>query len=258
MNSKGSILSVVLCLTFSACMVMAVQETNSLLPVVHQRITPEMSSDCKFIRIPPTLCSGCRMRKFTGDGQFKINKDIYDIDDPFCREGLKQYAKLNPCDTPRVKYISSFDNVNSKWRIAFFMYNICETCCDCVPFYTKTNQYEERKKNKALLDIYRGNCPVHVWYDTCRMWPNVTWVGTPNSDFSKYVKNPKKPVCEDLRPWWFDSGHADSWITKSKVPLPSEVITTFMWRFIWLLQCSNKQVWTECVNLENAQGRLGF
>lgn len=234
--------------------VCAGKELNLVNTITRQRFWPSMASDCKFIRIPPEMCPSCRMRKFDKNGNFPNNRDMFDIDDPACRAGLRRYAELNQCDKPRVRQIASFDAPDSKWRIATFMYNICETCCDCIPFGSKAEDYDKRKKDGKLIFARRGNCPVHVWYDTCRMWPNVTWIGGPTTSF-KGVK--RSPVCEAIRPWFFDSGFAKGWLKNPGAAIPGPVIKDFLWRFVRVLNCRERTLWEECANLENAQGRLG-
>lgn len=223
--------------------------------IVRQRINWKMASNCTYIRIPPKMCTSCRMRPFDSNGNFPNQRDIYDLKTPGCRSALQEYARINPCDTPRVQQISKWIfAADTQWRIAEFMYNICETCCDCIPFGSQLNQYDQRKEKGNLFFIKRGNCPVHVWYDTCRMWPKVKWVGGYGAPPASVEK--RTPVCDAIRPW-FNSPKSNGWLKNPSATIDDPVMVDFLWRFVFTLQCKDRTVWNECVNLELAQGRLG-
>lgn len=249
--ARPIILFFVILLSALSLTVSASSYLNLVNTLTRQRINPSLSSKCETVTIPKALCTTCRMRKFNATGNFKNERDIYRLDAWACRQGLRRYAKLNPCDTPRVKQVEGLQYWWNRQRIAEFMYNICETCCDCVPKRAKKWEYWRRRRQGRLFFVRRGNCAVHVWYDTCRMWPNIRSVAPEGG-----IQFPERPqVCKLIRPWFF-SKLSLGWLKNPAAIIPDWRIKRFLWQFVWALRCRDPTVWRECVNLETAQGRL--
>lgn len=242
-----------------------------------QKIVPRMASNCKGIVIPWGLCRKCHMRKHDKNGNFKNNRDMYDLALPGCQYVLKRYVQLNPCDWPRARDIKGYANVlkgkvKGKWKAAKFqkdlgefMYNVCELCCDCVPIglsrkRSLAQEYEFRKKKdngktgqNGLIQIYRGNCPVHYYYDTCRMWPELRDVASQK----KFLNTKKDRICWDhVYPWWKVKKYRNNWLRLKKATIPSKRFVNFLVKINQLLGCRNKRLWIDCARLEMAQKRV--
>lgn len=249
-------------LVYSPTLSAAKQEISSAKDVPHfgnalsrqANIDWRYASKCKGIIVPPALCTACRMRKFDKKGNFKNNRDIYNLNTWKCQSGLRLYTKLNPCDRPRVEQVKNFyKSWEARRNMGEFMYNICETCCDCIPKGARAWHYKWRKNIKnALILVYRGNCPAHVYYDTCRMWPNIRDVvplgKKPNTKLSK--------VCEKEVNPWFRSKLSTNWPNTARSKIPSQRLVGFLKSFTEALKCTNKIVWKECARLEFAQKRI--
>lgn len=209
---------------------------------------------CKHVRLPPSLCTDCKLRMhddmgvFPGDNQ----RDIYEIDDA-CRGALDQYANLNTCDVRYGTAIRMLDTLaSSRRRVAYFLYSVCEACCDCVPFGARADEYDQRAAAGTLLTVRRGNCPAHFWWDTCRIWPEVRKItGKNGAAISDDLPN----VCEPLKVW-LDSADGKGWPKNPKVNGLSKPIRSVLSQMMKRGRCSEKQVWQNCANLETAQDRI--
>lgn len=216
----------------------------SINPFVLSR---QQSDECRTIRMPPSLCRACPMLPFTGGGNFERGQyDMYDLTTPQCKGQINQYLKLNPCDKDTAKAVQN----NHRSDIAYFLYSICEQCCDCIPIGAKKEQYANRKNNNRLLSIRRGNCAAHFHYDVCRIWSkyeHLTW------GEGKEVR--RAEVCPQFRNWIF-SDDASNWLQNPKAKGLTKDMRRAMWALLARTQCTNKRVWTDCTRLERAQNRV--
>jgi len=210
----------------------------------------QQARSCSVITIPRNMCNSCNLKPYDNRGRFPIRKEIYEIDEPACRAGIEEYARLNPCDTPRVNQVADFEG--SRSELGEFMYTVCETCCDCVPFGAEADEYEERREGGVaqLTQLRRGNCPAHAVFDVCGYWPNIRSTTVPG----RAGKESWPIICPLLRDW-LDSDAADGWQTNPNVSMDRR-ITRFLRRFNSNAGCRKSHVWMECTAMEQAQRRI--
>lgn len=213
------------------------------------------ASSCKTARIPPNLCPACKLKPFTGRGanlNFKgVNRyDIYDLSTEQCKDELRRYVQFNPCDTVRKKAVESMDDYSSKLVLIYFMYSVCETCCDCVPIGATLEQYEERSATNTLINIARGNCAAHFIYDTCKVWPKagqITGLDGEQLDLPQF--------CSDFRAW-IKSPVSDGWISNNNVGGLTSKMRYAMTQLTSAARCGEETLWKNCVRMEAAQRRI--
>lgn len=206
---------------------------------------------CEKIVLPPKLCGACKLKPPGPGGNFVNCKAIYDLDDPACRAQLENYARLNRnCDPVRVRQVENFSVPANKMGLDYFVYSVCEECCDCIPIGARSDQYSTRKEKNTLLSSRRGNCPAHAAYDICLIWPNVKFVSGP---FSKdQFWRPK--ICPLLKSW-LRSPQSNNWLERSVVPMDKRIFE-FLTRFGRVARCRNRDTWMRCQMLEENQKRL--
>lgn len=219
-------------------------------PCHPNRSSEDLGTKCEFIRLPFSLCSNCRLNGYDSKGYFNRCDAIYDINDPKCRAGLRAYVRLNECDTIRKKQVQNFNSKESQFALDYFVYSICEECCDCVPDGSKSSQYSSRKMSSLLISYVRGNCPAHAHYDVCRVWPNIKDVTRPGEPF----KRNSPEICPIIRQW-FDSPNSKNWYSNDNTKMDQR-IRAFLERLVKAAGCAQKAVWQMCVGLESAQNRV--
>lgn len=206
---------------------------------------------CEKVRLPPKLCGACKLKPPGPGGNFVNCKAIYDLDDPACKLQLENYARMNRhCDPVRSRQVENFSNPANKMGLDYFVYSVCEECCDCIPIGAKVSQYDDRKKNNTLYSSRRGNCPAHAAYDICLIWPNVKFVSGAKSKDQFW--RPK--ICPLLRSW-LNSPQSNNWLEKSFVPMDNRILE-FLNRFGRVARCGNRDTWMRCHGLEEAQKRV--
>lgn len=221
--------------------------------ILNDSVHIEIESNCTNIRLPPKLCSACSMRDFDENGVFQTDfkKDIFDYSSRECQKALRQYVKQNPCDEYHAKHFRRLQSsAFSQRRTAIFLYAVCETCCDCIPVGSREEDYEFRKKNKMLLDPYRGNCAAHFWYDTCKIWPKVENILSPREAMSK-----NKAVCPELKSW-IHSSFSKGWLHNSHASGLSQNTIRVLSQILDRARCKQTKVWSRCARLEYAQKRV--
>lgn len=213
----------------------------------------EEPGPCKHIRMPPNLCTSCQMKQHNDMGVFPGNnqRDIYEIDDA-CKTELNAYADMNKCDTRYGNAIRTLDSLTSSYRrVAYFLYAVCEACCDCIPIGASADQYDDRKAAGTLINIRRGNCPAHFWWDTCKLWPEVRRITGKNGNPRDDLPN----VC-DILEQWLDSPNGDRWPRNPNVDGLGRDEKRLLKQIVLRTKCTNKDVWQTCANLEEAQDRI--
>lgn len=222
----------------------------------------QAATNCTVPRIPWNLCTACKLKNFTvAPGTTNVNFggvnrfDIYDLNQTQCMKMLQRYVKFNPCDTIRANALA---NINKPWgykTIIYFMYSICETCCDCIPIGSRVSSYEEQKENGTLVNIYRGNCAAHFYYDTCRIWPEARQItGLYGKRFNS-SDDPNFKWCGDFKKWQF-SDNAKQWIKNNNVKGVTWRMRRAMRQMAIFGRCSEETQWKNCVNMELAQKRV--
>lgn len=210
--------------------------------------------NCTDVRLPPAMCPSCHLLPFDSRGQFNTTyvKDIIDFETSQCLEQIKEYIRLNPCDTLRAKYFDQYKtNGFARIRMAQFMYSVCEQCCDCVTVGSEMNEWKTRKMDHTLHKLTRGNCPAHMHYDICKMFPNLTRFIGPTSKEKKGL--PKIcPLLED----WINSNYSVWWAGNPDADgLGPTVINAFRLH-MKNAGCENRRLWQDCVRFEKSLGRI--
>lgn len=206
---------------------------------------------CRKVLLPPELCTSCKLRPFyVGSGKFKDCSAIYDIDDPKCRAQLNRYAWWNSkCDPVRSRQVRDYSNIHNRQGLDFFLYSVCEQCCDCMPVGAQENQYVMRLKQNNLFLYSRGNCPAHILFDVCRIWPRVKFVSVPGMQDQYHLPE----ICPILRT--FVNQQRQGFIQRTNVHL-SSLAVNFIDRYMRSAQCGDREIWKTCVRLERAQKKL--
>ncbi|CAN8062827.1 unnamed protein product [Agarophyton chilense] len=207
---------------------------------------------CEKVEFPVGMCSACKLKPFNPfTGSFYNCAAIFDLDNPDCQAKLKRYAAINAhCDPIRLRQVQDFSNPSNRRGLDYFVYSVCEECCDCVPIGARQNQYVWRAQNNQLLNSKRGNCPAHAFYDLCAVLPNIRFSKTPGGQ--DHWDWPK--ICPLITKWQF-SPASRNWLTKSYVNVDWRISRFLIW-FFWDNHCGYWQTWRNCVALEHAQKRV--
>lgn len=214
------------------------------------RSSSVLGSNCEYIRLPYALCNNCKLNGYDSSGYFNRCDAIYNINNPKCKFGIRRYVQLNPCDTIRKKQLQSFNSRDSQFALDYFVYSICEECCDCIPDGSRKEQFLSRLKGNKLISYVRGNCPAHAHYDVCRVWPKVRDVARPGQPF---IRN-RPQICPIILQW-FRSPNSRNWSGNNNTKF-SKSILEFLQRLVKAARCESKGTWQMCVGLEKAQSRV--
>lgn len=219
-------------------------------------VARQRRSSCTNIRIPRNMCTACKLKPFTVEGN-KVDFhgqnrfDIYDLSTPGCQRHLRSYAAMNPCDEPRVRALNRLNNTFEQQAMVYFMYSVCETCCDCIPIGARVDQYDERKANGTLINIFRGNCAAHFRYDTCAIWPQASHITGP---FGK-IFDDRRGWCPDFLEWQA-SENSRGWIKNNNVDGVTNDMRRGMRQITRKARCAERTQWSNCIGMELAQGRV--
>lgn len=207
---------------------------------------------CRKVLLPPELCTSCKLLPYNKkNGKFKDCSAIYDIDNTKCRAQLNKYAWWNSkCDPIRLRQVQDYSKLENRQGLDFFLYSICEQCCDCMPIGAKETEYVMRIKQNNLFLYSRGNCAAHMLFDICKIWPKVKFVSVPGMQDQYQLPE----ICPVLRTF-LNGKIGQGFIQKTNVKL-SIPIAGFIDRYMRAAQCGDKQLWKSCVRLERAQKKL--
>lgn len=209
---------------------------------------------CEKVIFPRWLCANCRLKPPASNGNFQDCRSIYDIKAPKCQHYLKVYAEKNKkCDPVRFKQVQNFNDERNVEGLDYFVYSMCEQCCDCVPRGAKDEQYSKRRQSGGLMDAQRGNCVAHAFYDICKVLPKIRYLVDPGDKFT--MKSTYKPfMCPQFTTWMRRKGNGN-WIYSDNHYIDPP-ISRFFNNFFSVVNCRNKKVWQSCTDLEGKQGRL--
>lgn len=220
----------------------------------------QAASGCRSVRVPPQMCTACPLKPFNGTGPHlnfgadAINRfDIYNLSSDACQNAMELYVRTNPCDDKRARAWANRGTLGSQQVWIYFMYSVCETCCDCIPIGAAVNQYNWRKRRNRLINVRRGNCAAHFFYDTCKIWPNAGRIVT---TWDSDKRTPwVSPWCDNFRTWQF-SPNAKGWLRNNNVNGTTYRMRRGMNMLMRASRCTNKRQWQDCVRMEKAQGRV--
>lgn len=227
-------------------------------PCHPSKASPNTDVKCTRVSLPPDLCSSCKLRPTNPNGEFVDCANIYDVTSLQCHSALRRYTSLNTCDHVRKfaveSYLDDFDDNSAREVIDYFLYSVCENCCDCLPMGRIRSDYAallltHTTSNPTLWKENRGNCPAHAVYDVCQVLPNVGYFsneGDPNETVP--------PACPQLNEW-LRSPAASGWQTN-----PESEITNgtrdFLRGLLQASRCSEELIWTRCYDMEESQDHL--
>lgn len=216
-------------------------------------------SNCLVYRIPPKLCTKCKLNQDNIDNGGKFDKcySIFNIPDDGCRKQIEKYATLNPCDKERNKAVKNYSQ--NIIALDYFIYSVCEECCDCVRTKSKVSEYKQRKKANTLFEIdTRANCGTHAAADICMVWPKVRWVINHKEPFPTQQEiNKMKDICPPLRKWRNDrKSGSGAGLTPKQINTVPGYAQTFLKQFIDVAKCKKRSLWQSCVSLEQSQRRI--
>lgn len=255
-----STIFVITCSITFAFIVQAIQTGSDRYEVINiSGRQANSETNCSTLRIPWNLCSACPLKPFTvkpgGVVNFGgVNRfDIYDLSSSQCRNMLNRYVTFNPCDDVRKTAVMNMDNSGAaKRRVIYFMYSVCELCCDCVPIGSREEDYEKRKEEGTLVKIERGNCAAHFFYDTCRIWPTSSKI---LGLLENSTTNEGEEWCDDFRTWQF-SPAAKGWLRNNDAGGITAPMADAMKSLLRVSNCGHKKTWTDCVRMERGQNRV--
>lgn len=243
-------------------LLLSTQAVGTSFGIYHLSARQAAAPNCTVPRIPWNMCTACKLKPFTvNPGTNNVNFhgvnrfDIYNLSSPQCRKMIERYVAFNPCDTVRANALAKLDTDTGYRTMIYFMYSVCETCCDCIPIGSRESQYEERKKNGTLINIYRGNCAAHFYYDTCRIWPKARQItGLYGKRFNS-SSNANFEWCPDFKKWQF-SPDAKQWIKNNQVNGVTWRMRRAMRHISIYGRCGEETQWKNCVKMELAQKRV--
>lgn len=244
---------------------------------------------CEGVHLPSLMCNRCSLKPVRPNGTFYNCKSVYNIRTKGCKEQLWKYVRANPCDKVRREQLKRFNNADVE-GLDYFIYSICEECCDCIIKGTKHKHYEMlKKKHKTtrptLYTPLRGNCPAHAHYDVselsnyslswllswtrslsnilynfesiflwkvCRVLPEIRYISKLGGP--KYPRWPK--ICPHLTRWFF-SPASKKWYSTQNAK-SSYVIKRFLNSVNFANSCSWKSIWSKCLTMEMRQSRVWY
>lgn len=242
---------------FLACVfvLLAVAAAGSMNPCHGQRGKEGDGVKCERVVIPTNMCNACRMRPFRSNGEFVKCTNIYHIDTPECRTELIAYAQYNKhCDPVRARLVQNFSRRNIQ-SLDYFIYSICEQCCDCIPAGAREEQYEQRLLSGEDVALTRGNCPAHLGFDVCKALPRVKYFVSPGSDENHDDWPSGCHWKYGIAKQWLKSPFSKDWSSKSSAYVSPELQRLL--RNMWdKAGCTAETVWKNCTSLERAQLRV--
>ena len=162
--SKGCVLFLTL-LSFLC----VVQGKVGPAPCHRNKVAQGKGVKCEGVHLPPNLCQSCALKPVKPNGLFPNCQSIYRTTSPPCKAALRKYADQNPCDWKRKEQLHRFNRLDQE-ALDFFIYSLCEECCDCIKKGTKPFMFNvlAKKHSAAKPTLYsptRGNCPAHAYFD---------------------------------------------------------------------------------------------
>lgn len=223
---------------------------------------------CTHVKLPRTLCSTCRLRPPSPDGQFSKCSDIYDTSTSECHADLQTYIDNNECDFERRRALSVFlspgtgnaDREKARSVLDYFLYSLCENCCDCIPMGRKIEDYDRLSEvhddieSPLLWDEERGNCQAHAVHDVCKAFPKITYFSQIGQRDSFKRLEDGEGACVGLRKW-LRSKESKGWQENPKT-IVTDNVRLFLRSLLHSSKCSNKGTWQRCFDLENKQDHL--
>lgn len=218
---------------------------------------------CRRVDLPRGLCSACPLRPPSPQGKFLKCWDIFDTSAPGCLPKMQEYVAANSCDKKRGQAVAALtqdaNDGDARSIIDYFLYSVCEQCCDCIPMGVSADRYPQylashTAANPTLYTPTRGNCPAHAKYDICMVAPNITHFAHPEDPPHPYEK--ELPQACPMLDKWASSPASDGWQENPLTSVEPD-LEAFLFLTLEKTQCATKDIWDRCYNLEAAQDHLG-
>lgn len=154
-------------------LVCVVQAISGPAPCHRRKVAQGKNVPCEGVELPPNLCQSCALKPVKPNGIFPNCRSIYKTSAPQCKAALRKYVNKNPCDWKRQEQLNRFNNMDRE-GLDYFLYSLCEECCDCIKKGAKPLMFDSlaKKHTPAKPTLYtpdRGNCPAHAYYDVCSL-----------------------------------------------------------------------------------------
>lgn len=223
----------------------------SLYPCAPDKWLQKQGVTCSNVQLPSGLCSSCYLNPPQSDGKFKDCSNIYNKNGA-CVTKMNSYVKANTCDKRRAAVMGKINSNTASWldwaSLDYFLYSVCEMCCDCIPIGAT------KGKDDGIWVTDRGNCPAHSYYDICAVLPGVKYfrrVGEPVNNAMESAP----AICSELTKW-FQSPFSNNWQTNPKTYI-SPALDKAHATLLNAIECSNTNTWGKCYDMEKKQNNLG-
>lgn len=220
---------------------------------------PDVNNEvtCSRVVLPPGLCKRCPLRPTRKDGRFVQCTRIYDTEGDDCHEALQEYVDENgKCDPVRKDALAKMldGDEDARMVIDYFLYSLCEQCCDCIPMGTEKSDYMKFARghstsNPTLWKEDRGNCPAHAHFDVCKVVPNVRYFAQPGDPEKRAPE-----ACPLLKKWQRSDEFAEWQFNPQTNIVPD--LQEFLSGMLAAIDCHDFDVWGKCYDMENKQNHL--
>ena len=250
---------------------------GSTNPCYDRNVTQPSAFDCTNVVIPNNFCEVCGISTAVRpeqDGNYQnclYTSGVESIDGNVnlqCLDMIESYVQMNPCDTPRADGLRRYRQrlslprflrrlrSQSRQIMDSFVYAICELACDCIPQYSTDI-------NVRTLDVQRGNCQGHAYYDVCQIYPNIQLVrgettysefangNSTNSSASSPLPLPN--VCPYIHDWRIDN--PGEWFEMTPTTV-HPIVQTFLHHIMnasQIITAANDTLWQQCFYVESTQ-----
>jgi len=144
-------------------------------------------------------------------------------------------------------------------RLDYFLYSVCENGCDCIPQVQADPMHPK-------IDVHRGNCQAHTYYDVCKILPNIRLIQSADaatamsSNNTSSIVNQLPAVCPIITKWLKKSGDGPNF---RHVPYTTvdPAVLYFLEQLVnaeELLDPNQTSLWNQCLALEVSQGRINI
>lgn len=217
----------------------------------------DASVSCDRVQIPSLLCKRCALRPTNTRGEFQQCDNIFDTSKDSCKHAMQEYVVANSgCDPVRAAAVPKWiaGDIEATKIVDYFLYSVCELCCDCIPMGVQAGDYRALKdvhseESPTLWDEERGNCPAHAEYDLCRVLPNVAYLTTVGGPAEE-----RPPACPYLHQW-LNSDRSNEWQTNPNTEIDDST-RVFLRSSLSALMCHRSAIWKKCFEMESLQDHL--
>lgn len=210
------------------------------------------AANCTNVRIPPRMCGRCHLRPLNSAEKARYKKDIFDFETRECLAQLREYVRLNPCDTKRAHFLANYKtNMFAYDRVAQFLYTVCEQCCDMIPIGSKRWEYWRRKKAGTLHTDVRGNGVAHFYFDICKLFPKITRFIRPKWRLVEGMPELCPPAVA-----WMESDLSDGWTQNANASGIAPALRRSLTVMAKTLGCRDRKLWQDCIVEEQSINRV--